>query len=81
MSPSRPHPPIPLLIVLDRAVDAVLGGSWGWLHIPPGGRMDATWMPTKGCYRLTIDVTAGHELSDIADAFNQETRHKLEAMV
>jgi hypothetical protein len=65
--------------VLDRAIDAVLGGTYGWLRVPAGGYLNVTWLSKKECYRVTIDVTAGHPLNDDAPAFNAETRAKIEA--
>ena len=73
------HPPRPLTQVLDVAVDALLGGSHGWLHVPPGGYLNVTWLSRKECYRLTIDVTADHPLDAASTAFNAETRRRIEA--
>jgi hypothetical protein len=75
------HPPIPVLDVLDVAIDAALGGSFGYLHIPKDGYLNVTWLTKKECYRITIDVTAGHPLSDMSEAFNAETLRKLRELL
>jgi hypothetical protein len=71
-------PPVPIMTVLDVAIDAVLGGSFSYLHIPKDGYLNATWLTKRECYRITIDVTAGHPLdADTAVAFNAESLRKL----
>jgi hypothetical protein len=74
-------PPVSVLTVLDAGVDAILGGSSGWLHIPPGGYLNVTWLSKKECYRLTIDVTPGHPFDDAAPAFVAETKQRLVELV
>ncbi len=77
-----PHPPQAITDVSSYAVDAILGGSFGWLHIPRGGYLEVRWLTRKECYRLTIDVTAGHELvPEKAAEFNAETLRRLEELV
>ncbi len=70
--------PIPIMEVLDRAIDGVLGGTHGWLRIPKGGYLNVAWLSKKEVYRLTIDVTAGHPLDQASDEFNAETRRRIE---
>jgi hypothetical protein len=75
------EPAIPITSVLDAGIDAVLGGSFGYLRIPAGGYLNVTWLSKKECYRLTIDVTAGHPLSEEASAsFNAETLRRLKEL-
>lgn len=71
------HPEVPVSFVLDVAIDAMLGGSAGWIHIPPGADLQVVWVQKKRCYRLTIDVTAGHELAAGAGAFVEDTAAKI----
>ncbi len=72
--------PIPIMTVLDVGIDALLGGSFGYLHIPPGGYLNVTWLTKKECYRVTIDVTAGHPLSTVAEQFNAESLRRLKEL-
>lgn len=75
------HPPLSVDDVGAYAVDAILGGSHGWFHIPPGGYLESRWLRNKKCYRLTIDVTAGHALDpDAAATFNAETLRRLQTI-
>lgn len=62
MTPPPFHPPVDVMTVLDVATAAMLYGSAGWFHIPRGGYLNVAWLSRKGCYRVTIDVTAEHEL-------------------
>jgi hypothetical protein len=66
--------------VLDGAVDAVLGGSGGFFHIPPGGYLNCTYLTKKKCYRVTVDVTAGHPLDDAAPDFVKRVSERLAAL-
>lgn len=74
-------PAIPIMTVLDAGIDAVLGGSFGYLRIPKGGYLNVAWLSKKECYRLTIDVTAGHRIDEVASAqFNAETLRRLKEL-
>ena len=74
-------PPYPIMSVLDAGIAAVLGGSFGFLRIPKDGYMNVTWLTKKECYRLTIDVTAGHPLTETEAAlFNAESLRRLKEL-
>jgi hypothetical protein len=65
--PARRDPPVPVPLVLEVAVDALLGGSAGWLKVPAGGNLRTDWLSGKGCYRLTIDVVVTGEFGSALD--------------
>lgn len=69
--------PFEIVSVLNHAIDAVLGGSGGWFRIPRGGYVNVTWLSRKQAYRITIDLTAGHELSSEAAAFLAELAERI----
>lgn len=48
--------PVPIMAVLDRAVDALLVDTHGVFRIPAGGYLNVTWLSKKRAYRVTIDV-------------------------
>lgn len=50
------EPEVPILAVLDRAIDALLIDTKGVFKIPAGGWLNVQWLSRKGCYRITIDV-------------------------
>lgn len=70
-------PPASIMTVLDVAIDSLLGGSSGFLHIPAGGYLACDWLSRKRVFRLTIDVTPNHPLDDAAVAFTAELRGRL----
>lgn len=59
-APDKRHasrdPIVPVPLVLDVAIDALLSGSSGYLKLPRGATMRCDWMPRAGCYRITLDV-------------------------
>lgn len=67
--------------VHDVAVAALLGGSFGWLRIPAGGKIEVARREAADCYRLTIDLTAGWPLDPTkAREYNVESLRRLEVI-
>ena len=62
---SERHPqPHPVMAVLRVAQDSMIGGSSDWIHMPRGGKAACAYMPGKGCYRVTLDITVGHDFAE-----------------
>lgn len=73
--------PVDVRALRDLAVDALLGGSGGYLMIPKGSRVGAAWMERAGVYRLTIDVRVdGPYDRAFAEGFNAETLDRVERL-
>jgi len=70
---------VPLLELRDRAVDAMLAGSCGWLVVPAGGTVKVERLERKRCYRVTLDVRPLTRLAEprAVDEYLTETRRLL----